>query len=300
MASLRDIRRRIRGVSNIAQVTRAMQTIAASKMRRAEEKVLGSRAYAQKAFEVLNHLSQQAGPTEQLHPLLTERPVKQLGLVLITSDRGLAGPYNGNIIRAAAQFLSDAAHPVSIVTVGRRGNDAMRRAGQNIIADFSKQIPDRPDLVDVLPISQVVIDDFLSGQYDEVHIAYTDFVNTLIQRPVVKRLLPLVPERMEEQAMAEYVTSEKRTLAQVYLYEPSARQLLDVVLPRFTEMQIYQAILEAQASEHAARMVAMRNATENANDLMGSLTLTYNRLRQQSITMDMLDIVGGVEAQKTV
>lgn len=299
MASLRDIKRRIRGVKNISQVTKAMQTIAASKMRRAEQKVLGSRAYAEKAFEVLLYLSQQAGPTEQLHSLLTERPVENTGLIVITSDRGLAGPYTSNIIRATAAFINEAEKPLHVITVGRRGFDAMRRSSQNIIADFSKQIPDRPDLVDVLPVAQIAINDFLEGKYDEVYIAYTDFVNTLIQKPVVKRLLPLVPERMEEQAMAEYVEARERTLSQAYIYEPAPAQLLDVVLPRFTEMQVYQAILEAQASEHAARMVAMRNATESANELMGSLTLTYNRLRQQSITMEMLDIVGGVEAQKT-
>lgn len=298
MASLRDIRRRIRGVKSISQVTRAMQTMAASKMRRAEEKVRGSRAYAEKAFEVLLHLSEQAGPTEQLHPLLTEREVENIGLVVVTSDRGLAGPYNGNIIRLVLQFIRGAEKPLHLVTVGSRGYDAMRRTRQNVIADFSKQIPDRPDLADVLPIGQIVINDFLAGKYDEVYIAYTDFVNTLVQKPVVKRLLPLVPERMEEQAMAEYVADRQSTLAKAYIYEPDPARLLDVVLPRFTEMQVYQAVLEAQASEHAARMVAMRNATESANELIGDLSLTYNRLRQQAITMDMLDIVGGVEAQK--
>ena len=298
MASLRDIRRRIRGVRNISQVTRAMQTIAASKMRRAEEMVSASRPYAQKAFEVLNHLAQQAGPTGQLHPLLTERPVERVGVILITSDRGLAGPYNSNMIRTAGQFIREVGKPTSIITVGRRGNDAMRRTRQNVIADFSKQIPDRPGLADTLPIARIVIDDFLTGNYDEVYLAYTDYVNTLIQNPVVKRLLPLLPDNTENQAMAEHAVGGQRTLAQAYIYEPSPERLLDVVLPRFTELQIYQAILEAQASEHAARMVAMRSATESANELIGSLSLTYNRLRQQSITMEILDIVGGVEALK--
>lgn len=299
MASLRDLRRRLKGISNISQVTKAMQTIAASKMRRAEDQVLASRPYAEKAFEVLTHLAQQAGPTQQLHPLLVDRPIEKVGLVFVTSDRGLAGAYNSNIIRAVAQFIQELDKPISLITVGQRGNDAMRRTRQNIVADFSKQIPDRPAVADILPIARIVIDDFLEGKYDEVYIAYTDFVNTLIQRPVVKRLLPLLPEKIEEQAVSEYVEARQNTLAQAYLYEPAPEHLLDVVLPRFTELQIYQAILEAQASEHAARMVAMRNATENANELIGSLTLTYNRLRQQSITMEILDIVGGVEALNT-
>lgn len=297
MASLRDIKRRIRGVRNISQVTKAMQTIAASKMRRSEEQVLASRPYAEKAFEVLTHLAQQAGATQLLHPLLTERPVENIGLILITSDRGLAGAYNSNIIRTALHFIRQAEKPVYVVTVGRRGYDIMRRTGQNMVAQFTK-VPDRPSLADVLAIPQVVITDFLEEKYDEVYLAYTDFVNTLIQKPVVKHLLPLLPERMEEQAMAEYIGGAQRTLAKAYIYEPGPAELLDTVLPRFTELQVYQAILEAQASEHAARMVAMRNATENANELMAGLTLAYNRLRQETITKEMLDIVGGVEAQK--
>ena len=297
MASLGDIKRRIRGVKNISQVTKAMQTIAASKMRRAEAQVLASRPYAEKAFEVLTYLAQQAGATQLLHPLLTERPVENTGLILITSDRGLAGAYNSNIIRAALQFIRRAEKPVHVVTVGKRGSDIMRRTRQNVVAQFTK-VPDRPKLVDILAIPQIVITDFLEGKYDEVYLAYTDFVNTLIQRPAVKRLLPLLPERLAEQAMAEYVGGAQRTMAKAYIYEPGPAELLDIVLPRFTELQIYQAVLEAQASEQAARMVAMRNATENASDLIGSLTLAYNRLRQESITKEMLDIVGGVEALK--
>lgn len=299
MASLRDIRRRIRGVRNIAQVTRAMQTIAASKMRRAEEQVQASRPYAEKAWEVLNHLSRQAGREQlkQLHPLLGGRAVNNVELVLITSDRGLAGAYNSNIIRATLDFIRQNDKPLSVVTIGRRGREAMNRTRQNIVADFA-QVEDRPSLVDILPIAQVVMSDFLEGKVDAVHIAYTEFVNTLIQRPVVRRLLPLMPEFAEDQVGSELVSAGQRTLAQVYIYEPSPAELLDTILPRFTELQVYQAILEAQASEHAARMVAMRNATDNANELIGGLTLTYNRLRQEAITGEMLDIVGGVEAQR--
>lgn len=302
MASLRDIKRRIKGVKNISQVTRAMQMIAATKMRRAQEQVLASRAYAEKAWEVLLHLSQQPGAKDQLHPLLTLRPeIKRVGVVLITSDRGLAGAYNTNIIRTTLNFIQEQNRPLGMICVGRKGRDTFKRmfarsaSNQNqVMAEFS-DIPDRPGLADVLPIARVVIDDFLAGEFDEVYLAYTDFVNTISQKPVVKRLLPLLPEKLEEQAVSEYVGSS-HTLAQAYIYEPGPGEILDLILPRFTELQIYQAVLEALASEHSARMVAMRSATDNANELVGDLTLTYNRLRQEAITKEMMDIVGGVEA----
>ncbi len=300
MASLRDIKRRIKGVKNISQVTRAMQMISAAKMRRAQEQVLASRLYAQKAWEVLIHLSAQPGAIDQLHPLLTQRPIKHSTIILFTSDRGLAGGYNTNIMRKAANFIKEKkgqGTPVAVVTVGRKGRDTFARAGENIIAEFSN-IPDRPSLIDVLPIARIALDDFLAGETDEVFLAYTDFVNTIVQKPVVKRLLPLVPGELEEQAVSEYVADTKRTLAPTYIYEPGPAEMLDVILPRFTETQIYQAVLEALASEHSARMVAMRSATDNANELVADLTLTYNRVRQEAITKEMLDIVGGAEAQK--
>jgi len=300
VASLRDIKRRIKGVKNISQVTRAMQMISAAKMRRAQEQVLASRLYAQKAWEVLLHLSAQPGATDQLHPLLTQRPINRSTVVLFTSDRGLAGGYNTNVMRKAANFIKKKQKegtPVSVVAVGRKGRDTFSRAGENIIAEFSN-IPDRPSLIDVLPIARIALDDFLTGETDEVFLAYTDFVNTIVQKPVVKRLLPLVPGELEEQAVSEYITDTKHTLASTYIYEPDPTELLDVILPRFTETQIYQAVLEALASEHSARMVAMRSATDNANDLVADLTLTYNRVRQEAITKEMLDIVGGAEAQK--
>jgi len=297
VASLRDIKRRISGVKNISQVTRAMQMIAAAKMRRAQEQVHASRAYAGKAWDVLVHLSQQPGAKEQLHPLLTKRPVHKACIILITSDRGLAGGYNANIIRATTHFIKQYEKPISLITVGRKGRSSFARTNIPIIAEFSN-LPDRPSVIDILPIAQIAIDDFLRNDFDEVFLAYTDFVNTILQKPVVKRLLPLLPEQMAEQAVAEHIAKPSRPLSQTYIYEPGPLELLDTILPRFTELQIYQAVLEALASEHSARMVAMRNATDNANELVANLTLTYNRARQEAITKEMLDIVGGVEALK--
>ncbi len=297
MASLRDIKRRISGVKNISQVTRAMQMIAAAKMRRAQEQVRASRPYAEKAWEVLVHLSQQPGAKDQLHPLLTQRPINKACVILITADRGLAGGYNSNIIRATANFINDYGKPVSLITVGRKGRMFFSRTSRHIVAEFTG-IPDRPSVLDILPIARIAIDDFLSHEFDEVFLAYTDFVNTMVQNPVIKRLLPLVPDKMDEQAVAEHVSHAKDTISKTYIYEPNPMELLDTILPRFTELQVYQAILEALASEHSARMVAMRSATDNANELVANLTLTYNRVRQEAITKEMLDIVGGVEALK--
>jgi F-type H+-transporting ATPase subunit gamma len=294
VASLRDIRRRIRSVKNIAQVTRAMQLVAASKMRRAQEQVLASRPYSAKAWEMLVHLSAQQGASNQ-HPLLTKRPVQAIGMVLITADKGLAGAYNANIIRAASRFVLDQAEPVRLITVGRKGRDFMVRYGRDVIAEYA-DLPARPSVLDVTPIARTVVDDFLAGAYDEAYLAYTDFVNTLVQQPTIRRLLPIRPGEVESQVMAEYISTESTMSSGEYIYEPNVEAVLDVVLRRFTELQIYQAILEALASEHSARMVAMRNATENANELVGDLTLSYNRARQEAITEEMLDIAGGAEA----
>lgn len=274
-----------------------MQMIAAAKMRRAQEQVRASRPYAEKAWEVLVHLSQQPGAKDQLHPLLTQRPINKACIILITADRGLAGGYNSNIIRATAKFINNYGKPVSLITVGRKGRMFFSRSSSHIVAEFTG-IPDRPSVLDILPIARIAIDDFLSQEFDEVFLAYTDFVNTMVQNPVIKRLLPLVPDKMDEQAVAEHVSHAKSTISKTYIYEPNPLELLDTILPRFTELQVYQAILEALASEHSARMVAMRSATDNANELVANLTLTYNRVRQEAITKEMLDIVGGVEALK--
>lgn len=297
MASLRDIKRRINGVRNISQVTRAMQMIAAAKMRRAQDKVVASRPYAEKAWEVLIHLSQQPGSKENLHPLLTERPVNRVCVILVSSDRGLAGGYNHNLNRATLEFINEIEWPVSMITVGRKGRQFFGKTDVDIIADFDN-LSDKPSILDILPVAQVALSDFLDDKYDEVYLAYTRFVNTITQKPVIRRLMPLIPGKLEEQAGSEFLSESKKTLAATYIYEPDPRELLSTILPRFTELQIYQAVLEAQASEHSARMVAMRSATDNANELIADLTLAYNRIRQESITNEIIDIVGGVEALK--
>ncbi|MFB0535042.1 MAG: ATP synthase F1 subunit gamma [Anaerolineae bacterium] len=295
MATAREIKRRIRSVDNIGQITRAMEAVAASKMKRAQDQVLGTRAYAQKAWEVLTHLASQWEADEAMHPLLQVRPVRTMGLVLITSDRGLCGAFNHNMIRRALEYIEAAGETtVQLITVGRIGRNFMLRLGRPIVAEFS-DLPASPRLIDVTPIARVAIGGFLEGQFDLVCMAYTDFITTLTQRPAIKRLLPIRPTELETQAMAEYVEDVRLTMVE-YIYEPDPRTILGEVLPRFTELQVYQAVLESIASEHSARMVAMRNATESAAELVEELTLSFNKARQQAITLEIMDIAGGAEA----
>jgi F-type H+-transporting ATPase subunit gamma len=291
VATLRQIRQRIRSVGNISQVTRAMEMIAASNMRRAQAATLASRAYSEKARSVLQYVATEPGRSKMLHPLLEERTnVAAVGVVLYTADRGLAGAYNVNIIRRALEAtkpFESAGQGVRYITVGRRGRDLMRRYGKTIVADFS-DMGIRPEIAQVSALAHSALDEFLSGRVDQMYLAYTDFVNVLRQTPTVRRVLPIEAAELKREGPP-----------QVYLYEPNAEQILAEVLPRFVEVQIYQALLEAIASEQAARMVAMRNATDNAKDLIEALTLLRNKVRQASITKEILDIVGGAEALRT-
>jgi F-type H+-transporting ATPase subunit gamma len=274
-----------------------MQMVAASRMRRAQEQALASRPYAAKAWEILTHLVAQRGNIQQLHPLLTQREtIRNVAVILITADKGLAGAYNGNVIRATIGYMNrENRQDAQLITVGRKGRDFMLRFGRRVIADFT-DMPARPSTLDISPITRIAIEGFLKEDFDEVYLAYTDFINTLVQEPTVRLLLPIRPGNIESKVMSEYLVQETTTLASDYIYEPSPEGLLDTLLPRFTELQIYQAVLESRASEESARMVAMRNATNNANDLVSDLTLSYNRARQESITKEMLDIAGGAEA----
>lgn len=293
MANAREVRLRIRSVKSIAQVTRALQAVSASKVRKAIQAVTNTRPYATKAWQVLTHLAAQPGRSA-LHPLLVERgSIRKILVVLITGDRGLAGAYNTNIVRFTLQNFFKYPVPVRYVTVGRKGRDLMMRRRQEVIAEFSN-LPADPSFVDVSPIGRIAVDEFLQGHADEVYLVYTNFVSMARQVPAMKRLLPLELDKPDEH-VASFERVE-RGLAASYIYEPDQTALLDQIVPRFTALQVYQAILESSASEHAARMVAMKNATDSATALAGSLQLEYNKVRQQSITNEMLDIAGGAEA----
>ena len=297
MATLREVKNRIRSVKNIAQITRALEAVSASRVRRAQARVLASRAFAEKAWEILVNI-QAASKSLPLHPLLTSREeVNRVMVVVITSDRGLAGAYNTNILRVAQRFAARLGKPVNYVTVGRKGRDSLARSGADIVASFS-DMPAEPKISDITPIARIAMDAYLDGEADEVLIAYTDFINMLAQRPAVLGWLPLTTDTIAQQVAAEYVKDVATVSGgiQNYDYEPSATAVVDEIVPRFTELQLYQALLEAQASEHAARMAAMKNATDNATQLTADLTLQYNKARQASITAEILDIVGGANA----
>ena len=295
MPPLKEVRNRIKSVRNISQITRALEAVSASRVRRAQARTLASRAYADKAWEILVNL-QRAGTAS--HPLLTARAeVRQVMIVLITSDRGLAGSYNTNVIRVAERFEERIGKPVQYVAVGRKGRDSLIRSRANVVAEFS-DLPAEPTIGTIAPISKLAIDAFMSGEVDEVVIAYTDFINLLAQRPVVWVWLPLSTDAHANRVASDLVKAMPEVTEGVlsYEYEPNAAAVLDEIVPRFTELQLYQALLESQSSEHAARMAAMRNATDNATQLVADLTLEYNKARQASITSEILDIVGGANA----
>src|SRR5690349_15997003 len=292
MASAREMRLRIKSVKNISQVTRALEAVSAAKVRKAIQALTATRSYAIKAWQVLRHITNQPDSLN-LHPLLIPRSHPQNALVIvITADRGLAGAYNTNVIRYVLQRFDKYHLPVKYITVGRKGRDLLLRMRKPVLADFSN-LPSAPKFSAVSAIGRLVVDDFIKGEVDEVFLIYTDFVSMARQNTTMKKLLPLEIENAE-QLVQEFTPHTGPAAA--YEFEPDQKEILDEMIPRFTALQVYQAVLESQASEHAARMVAMRNATDNAKELVSALQLAYNKVRQQAITNDILDIVGGAEA----
>ncbi|PKB71401.1 MAG: ATP synthase F1 subunit gamma [SAR202 cluster bacterium Io17-Chloro-G6] len=281
MPSVRDIRRRIRSVDNTAKVTNAMSLIAASKMRRAQNSVLEGRPYSVKIQEVIAHLAAQPVDNEDgAQPLLAIRTVEKATVLMISPDRGLCGGLHANLNRRVGQFILEQQVPVQSIAVGRKGRDFMARTNQDLKATFT-DLGETPLLIDTHAISHMIIDAYREGEADEVYLAYTKYVSTMLQEPVIEKLLPIAP--------AELTSAESVG----YIYEPSNLAVLQDLLPRFIEMQVFHAILESIASEQSARMVAMRAATDNASELSGDLTLVMNKLRQESITNELLDLIGG-------
>ncbi len=290
MANLtREIRRRIRSVKNIAQVTKAMEAVSAAKMRKAQQQVLATRPYAEQAHEVLSYIARLPSVDSDLSPLLNERkPIRRVGLLLITADRGLAGGLNASVIREAARSMrtwrKDGAD-VQVVTIGKKGRDWLLRYDPVVHAEFTA-FPDNPTSLHIGPVTRLLVNEFTGGFFDEVYIAYTQFTNTMRQEPKVERLLPVSPPPKSETSM----------MAPEYIFEPSPEAVLNRVLYGFVEVQVLQAVFEAIASEHSARMVAMRSATDAAGELIDTLTLIYNKARQEGITNELMDIIGGSAA----
>ncbi len=290
MPITREIRRRMRSVRNMSQITRAMEMVAASKMRRAQDRVTSGRPYAERLRDVLGDLaSLQLGADEMAQfPLLQQRDVRRTALIVVTPDRGLTGALNSNILRRVSQYIraESGSTPPKVIAVGKKGRDFLNRTRQEVVAEFV-QLGDRPSLDDIRPIVSVAVEEFLSGEVDAVHLLYPQFVNTLTQRPEVVQILPI--ERPEGDA------SE----GEDYIFEPNAKDVLNEILPRYVEVQVYQAVLETVASFYSAQMVAMRNATDNAKELVDDLDLAFNKARQAQITNEVAEISAGANAFRT-
>jgi len=296
MPSIREIRQRIRSIKNIAQITKAMQMVASSKMRRAQERVQHARPYSEQLYGLVSRLGSVAG--EDLGnevALLQQRPVRRIGYVLITPDRGMCGALPSNINRKAAhsaleqqqKLTENGVQPeVEYVAVGRKGRDFLLRTQQNMVAEFTN-LGDKPSINDASAIAQVAVEAFLKGEVDVVYLVYPKFINTVTQQPITIQLLPVQPP-------AEVPGAE--TQVQEYIYEPNAAEIFQALLPRYVDVQVYQALLETIASFYSAQMISMKNATDSAKELVGDLTLTYNKVRQAAITTQILEVVSGAEA----
>ena len=292
MANAREVKQRIKSVKNISQVTRALQAVSASKVRKAIDQLEDTRPYSVKAWQVLQHIAEQPD-RGTLHPLLERHAeIKNILAIVISGDRGLAGAYNSNLIRVVDIWSREINIPVKYVTVGKRGRDQLLRRGKDILAEFSN-LPTQPSYNDISTVGRIAVDQFLDGKVDEVYLIYTQFVNWMSYQPVVKKLLPMEADSSDDR-VTEF--EETRPLTGGYIFEPDQNSILDEIIPRFTMLQVFHAVIESLASEHSARMVAMKNATDNATDLADALQLDYNNARQQAITSELLDIAGGAEA----
>jgi F-type H+-transporting ATPase subunit gamma len=320
MPSTKDIQRRIKSVNSTKKITRAMEMVSAAKMRKAVEAVLKTRTYANLSWETVLNLSKAVNGNEELHPLLRKREkIKKIGIVLITSNRGLCGGFNSAIINKIHQSIKKYHYKgekviieAEFVLVGKKGAAIYHRHGHNIVAEFTK-LDLASEVKEIVPVAKIIISDYLSGKYDKIMVAYTDFVNPAKQIPRIKQILPIDINSEEEylgivgedtrlKTTKEFIKDKKEEHLKVnegfqeYIFEPSPREVLDDMIPRLIEIQLYQALLESNASEHSARMAAMRQATEAANDMVNELTLFYNKARQASITAEIAEISAGANA----
>lgn len=284
---MREIKRQIKSIQNMKQITKAMEMVAASKLRKAQQRAEAARPYADKILEMVAHIAASDSEREEvLHPILLKRPVKKTGYLVMTSDRGLAGGFNSNLLRKTQQIIADSHESQSeytILVVGRKGRDFFRRRNYPVLDEITG-LPDTPSFADIKSLASAAVKNFEDGSYDELYLVYNRFDNAISQTPVQRKLLPL------DDIQAEKGPSD-------YLYEPSAEGVLSVLLPKYAETLIYSALLESKASEFGAKMTAMGSASKNATKMIRSLTLTYNRARQAAITQEITEIVAGANSQ---
>lgn len=303
----RELRSRIKSIRNTSKVTKAMQMVSAAKMRKAQDAALRTRGYASQALLLLTRIAEQehGEAASYQHPLLVKGDKKKMLLIAVSSNRGLCGGLNANAIRKSADFIREQEAQgvsVDVIAVGKKINDALLKMKFNVIASYTN-LGDTFGFLEVSPITRMALDSFTDGTYDRVVMCYPHFISTISQRPAIKRIMPLSKELTEFlhdvlKATESIAGQEQNTDITVpdYIFEPSPKDILDILLPRLVEMQMYQALLEANASEHSARMVAMKSATDAAKDIIDDLTLTYNQARQSAITTEISEIVGGASA----
>ncbi|RKH49200.1 ATP synthase F1 subunit gamma [Corallococcus llansteffanensis] len=298
MASLRDIRKRIRSVKNTRQITKAMKMVSAAKLRKAQDAILAARPYAQTLEQIISELALRSADQELAHPLLASRPVRRVELLLLTSDRGLAGGFNSNVIRRANRFLYENTNlQVRVSTVGRKGHDFFRNRGQSIRKDFAGLYAGL-NYRSAANVAEELTAAFLNDEVDAVYVVYNEFISAISQNVVVSQLLPLQPAAAKAAATPTPETAAAAPALVDFKYEPSRQAVLDRLVPQAVNIKVYRALLESVASEQGARMSAMENATNNATDMISSYTLLYNRTRQAVITKELMEIVSGAEALK--
>jgi F-type H+-transporting ATPase subunit gamma len=286
MAGAKEIRSKIKSIKSTQKITRAMEMVAASKMRKAQERMQASRPYAKRIRTVINHLA--AGRLEYQHPYLVERPAKRVGLIVISTDRGLCGGLNANLLKTTVQTMrgwDEKQIPLDICTIGKKAEGFFRRLGGNIVSSLSN-LKDKPSIMDIIGTVKIMLDEYDAGKLDRIYLIYNEFINTMTQKPKVEMILPIMDTKPDERNQYSWD----------YIYEPAAKELVDALLTRYVESLVYQGVVENLASEQAARMVAMKNASENAAELIDDLQLIYNKARQAAITRELSEIVAGAAA----
>lgn len=286
MAVGKEIRLKIASIKNTQKITRAMEMVAASKMRKTQDRMQATRPYSRKIAQIIKHLAT-ANP-EYRHPYTLVRPVKRIGIIMVSSDRGLCGGLNSNLFRQAIRRMrewTEGGIPVALSIIGQKGASFFGSIGADVVGQATR-LGDKPHLEDIIGVIKVMLDEYADGKIDEVHLLYNEFVNTMTQKPKLMKLLPVSPEEIEDESKGQWD----------YIYEPDAKEVLDQLLARYVESLVFQGLVENSACEQAARMVAMKSASDNAGKLIKELQQIYNKARQAAITQEIAEIVGGAAA----